>query len=221
MAVNNVDLSVDKGEVRALIGPNGAGKSTLVGMLCGRISATTGTVRFLDRDITNLPSHRRANLGIAYTFQITSVFERLTLFENVALGVRRKVSGNADEIAQSTLQALGKVGLENRALELAGDLSYGHQRLLEIAMGLGQNPRLLILDEPTQGLAQAEIAAFNQLIRSMAESTTILLIEHNMDVVMEIADVITVLNNGEVLAEGHPSEIQSNQAVQAAYLGTR
>ena len=220
VAVNNVDLTVNQGEVRALIGPNGAGKSTLVGMLCGRISASAGSVRYLDRDITRLPPHQRAILGIAYTFQITSVFERLTLFENVALGVRRKLGKNDNQVEAATLAALKKVSLEKRAFELAGDLSYGHQRLLEIAMGLGQDPRLLILDEPTQGLAQSEIAAFNSLIQSMTGTTTVLLIEHNMDVVMEIADSITVLNNGEVLAEGRPDEIQANQAVQAAYLGT-
>ncbi len=220
IAVNQVDLNVEEGEVRALIGPNGAGKSTLVGMLCGRISATSGSVRFLDRDITQWPSHRRVTLGIAYTFQITSIFERLSLHENVALGVRRVVRKDGPSVDVATMEALTKVGLDDRAGELAGDLSYGHQRLLEIAMGLGQKPRLLILDEPTQGLAASEIDSFNNLIRSMAGNTTILLIEHNMDVVMELADRITVLNNGEVLAEGSPTEIHANARVQSAYLGT-
>lgn len=220
IAVSNVDLSVDEGHVRAIIGPNGAGKSTLVGMLCGRISATSGSVRFLDQDITDWPSHRRASLGIAYTFQITSIFDRLSLYENVALGVRRVVGNDAKRVETDTIAALSNVDLADRAKEVAGDLSYGHQRLLEIAMGLGQKPRLLILDEPTQGLAASEIASFNELIRSMAGDTTILLIEHNMDVVMELADSITVLNNGEILAEGTPAEIQRNANVQSAYLGT-
>lgn len=220
IAVNNVDLAVEEGEVRALIGPNGAGKSTLVGMLCGRIPATSGSVRFLDQDITGWPSHRRACLGIAYTFQITSIFDRLSLYENVALGVRRVVGNDVKRVDADTIAALSKVALADRAKEIAGDLSYGHQRLLEIAMGLGQRPRLLILDEPTQGLAASEIGSFNELIRSMAGETTILLIEHNMDVVMELADSITVLNNGEVLAEGTPADIQSNAQVQSAYLGT-
>lgn len=220
IAVNQADLNVEEGEVRALIGPNGAGKSTLVGMLCGRITATSGSVRFLNRDITHWPSHRRATLGIAYTFQITSIFERLSLHENVALGVRRVLGKDGKRVESATMDALAKVGLADRAAELAGDLSYGHQRLLEIAMGLGQKPRLLILDEPTQGLAASEIDSFNDLIRTMAGETTILLIEHNMDVVMELADRITVLNNGEVLAEGSPAEIQDNVQVQSAYLGT-
>ena len=220
LAVSNVDFTLPAGQVRALIGPNGAGKSTFVGMLCGRIAATAGSVRFLGEDITGLPAHKRISKGMAYTFQITSLFSRLTLHENVALAVRRQTQADTAEAEARTMDALSKVGLADRFGENAGDLSYGHQRLLEIAMGLGQRPKLLILDEPTQGLADGEIAHFNSLIRSLAGTTTVLLIEHNMNVVMEMADYITVLDAGEILAEGRPEAIRGDRAVQAAYLGT-
>ncbi len=218
-AVEDVDFDLPEGQVRALIGPNGAGKTTLVGMLCGRIAPTSGTVFFDGRDISKLPAHKRINLGMAYTFQITSVFSELSVWENVALAARRRIRGDTNtNIAIDA--ALMQVGLQGRQDQNAGDLSYGHQRLLEIAMGLVQKPRLLILDEPTQGLADSEIEAFKNLIRDLSTSATILLIEHNMSVVMETADVITVLNFGKVLAEGTPEQVHSNSDVQAAYLGT-
>ncbi len=220
LAVSHVDFAIPAGQIRALIGPNGAGKSTLVGLISGRISATAGTVEFQGRDITHLPAHRRIAGGMAYTFQITSVYPRLPLDENVALAVRRVSGSNSDVIDRETEAALASVGLAGRRYETAGDLSYGHQRLLEIAMGLAQKPKLLILDEPTQGLADSEVVEFKTLIRSMAGNTTILLIEHNMDVVMDTADLVTVLNFGEILAEGTPDEISGNRNVQSAYLGT-
>ena len=216
-AVTNVDFDLPRGEVRALIGPNGAGKTTLVGMICGRITPSVGTVTFDGRDITRLPAHKRMMLGMAYTFQITSVFAGLPARENVALAARRRMP--ARDVPGAVRDALGRVGLSERAGQEAGDLSYGHQRLLEIAMGLVQQPRLLILDEPTQGLAEAEIAGFKTLIRELAGETTILLIEHNMSVVMETADRVSVLNFGELLAEGTPADIRADKAVQAAYLG--
>ena len=217
-AVSNVDFDLPEGQIRALIGPNGAGKTTFVSLLCGRIAPSSGAVSFDGSDISHLPAHRRINLGMAYTFQITSVFANLSVSENVALAARKRVRGAA--VASVVQQVLDKVGLMDRLDQVAGDLSYGHQRLLEIAMGLAQAPRLLILDEPTQGLADSEIAAFKLLIRDLSATTTILLIEHNMSVVMETADIITVLNFGEVLAEGSPAEIHANTDVQTAYLGT-
>ncbi len=215
-AVRDVDFDLPEGEVRALIGPNGAGKTTFVGLICGRIAPSAGTVEFDGRDISRLPAHRRIRLGMAYTFQITSVFARLTAHENVALAVRRR----RGDVATDVPAALERVGLGARARALAGDLSYGHQRLLEIAMGLAQRPRLLILDEPTQGLSDSEIDAFKALVRELRREATILLIEHNMSVVMETAERITVMNFGEVLAEGPPDAIRADKAVQAAYLGT-
>lgn len=211
-AVDAVDLSVTQGEVHALIGPNGAGKSTLVGMVAGRTQPSAGRVWFDGRDMTRLPAHARIRAGIAYTFQITAVYARLSLLANLELALRDRSKARA-------LEALDRVGLASRADQLAGDLSYGHQRLLEIAMGVAQAPKLLILDEPTQGLAESEIAEFNRLIQDLAGQTTILLIEHNMNVVMALADRITVLDTGSVLASGVPADIQNNVAVQEAYLG--
>ena len=212
-AVGDVDYSLATGEVHALIGPNGAGKSTFVGMVSGRITPTEGRVIFDGQDVTDLPAHKRMRLGMAYTFQITAIYANLSLFENVALALNTRDRGRA-------VEALKVVGLEGRIDQIAGDLSYGHQRLLEIAMGVAQAPRLLILDEPTQGLAESEIAEFNALIKRLAGETTILLIEHNMNVVMALADEITVLDQGRVLAQGTPEEIRANRAVQEAYLGT-
>ncbi|MCY4007261.1 MAG: ABC transporter ATP-binding protein [Rhodobacteraceae bacterium] len=220
-ALRNVDFDLERGRIRALIGPNGAGKSTFVGAVCGRFRVTSGNVIFNGNDITRLPAHHRIGLGIAYSFQITSVFDRLTVHENVALGVRRHLKANQERVNKQVCAALDKTGLRNRADQLAGDLSYGHQRLLEIAMGLGQNPQLFIMDEPTQGLAESEVDAFQDLLQTLCQETTILLIEHNMKVVMDCADDITVLNFGEVLAEGPPAKIQKNEKVQHAYFGTQ
>jgi branched-chain amino acid transport system ATP-binding protein len=216
-AVEAVDFDLAPGTIHALIGPNGAGKTTFVSLLCGRIPATRGTIRFDGADVTRLPAHRRVRLGIAYTFQITAIFARLSAYDNVALAVQRRRHGR--DLQAETIAALARVGLAARADQIAGALSYGHQRLLEIAMGLALEPKLLILDEPTQGLANAEIEAFKTLVRGLVPDTTVLLIEHNMDVVMDLADRITVLNFGEVLASGTPEAIRADPAVQSAYLG--
>ena len=218
-AVDNVDFTVPEGEIRALIGPNGAGKTTLVSLISGRIAASSGQVHFLGQDVTALPAHARIAAGMGYTFQITSIFGNLSCYENVALAVQKRLRGRAAEISNAAIAALDEVGLAEKHDAVARDLSYGHQRLLEIAMGLGQKPRLLILDEPTQGLAEAEIARFIDLIRAVAQTTTILLIEHNMDVVMALAERITVMDQGRVIAEGTPDEIRANPKVQEAYLG--
>ena len=217
-AVTDVSFEVAKGDIHALIGPNGAGKTTLVGMICGRVAPSAGQVIFDGQDITDLPAHRRIMLGMAYTFQITSIFPGLDVAENVALAARRRHP--AGDVAKAVAKALTQVGLAPYTEETAGNLSYGHQRLLEIAMGLVQQPRLLILDEPTQGLSEGEIAGFKTLVRDLKSETTLLLIEHNMSVVMETADRVSVLNAGAILAEGTPAEIRANAAVQAAYLGT-
>ncbi|MEM9224824.1 MAG: ABC transporter ATP-binding protein, partial [Pseudomonadota bacterium] len=198
-AVSDVSLTVEAGAIHALIGPNGAGKSTLVGMIAGRTEPTQGEVWFQGENVTALPAHARIRRGMAYTFQITAIYGRLTLAANLELALRDRSRAKAQA-------ALDRVGLADRADQLAGDLAYGHQRLLEIAMGVAQNPKLLILDEPTQGLAESEIAEFNTLIKSLAGNTTILLIEHNMNVVMELAERITVLETGAMLAEGTPAE---------------
>ncbi len=215
-AVDNVNFDLKQGEIHALIGPNGAGKTTFVSLLSGRIEAQSGKITFDGRDITKLPAHARVRRGIAYTFQITQIYAALTVFDNVALAAQ---SHGSHPLRAAAMEALDRVGLAERADQVAGTLSYGHQRLLEVAMGLALKPRLLILDEPTQGLSQGEIEVFNDIVQGVVPEATILLIEHNMDVVMELAHRITVLNFGEVLATGTPAEIRANRAVQAAYLG--
>ena len=215
-AVNNVNFKINKNEIRALIGPNGAGKTTFVSLLCGRIKASKGKVVFSGKDISDFPVYKRISNGIGYTFQITSIFFNLTVYENVALAIKKD---NSNEKINTVSEVLTKVGLLDRINQRSGDLSYGHQRLLELAMGMAQKPKLLILDEPTQGLSDSEIENFKKLIKDISSSTTILLIEHNMDVVMSIADNISVLHFGEIIAEGDKKTIQSDPIVQKAYLG--
>jgi len=220
-AVDDVDFQLDEGEIRAIIGPNGAGKTTFVSLVCGRVAPSHGSIVFDGNDITRRAPHRRTRDGIAYTFQITSVFLNLSAFDNVALAAQRQpAAASSAGLEAEAMQSLARVGLADRSEELARNLSYGHQRLLEIAMGLALKPRLLILDEPTQGLSDAEIADFITLVREIAANATVLLIEHNMQVVMELAQRITVMNAGRILAEGTPAEIRADAAVQAAYLGT-
>lgn len=212
-AVSNVNFTMAAGEVRAVIGPNGAGKTTFVSLISGRLVPSSGNVLFEGEDITELAAFKRVRRGIAYTFQITSIYANLTVAENVALAAHRPG-------ANASLDYLDRVGLADRAGQVAGTLAYGHQRLLEVAMGLALHPRLLILDEPTQGLSDLEIANFTALVRTLSQSATVLLIEHNMPVVMDLAHRITVLDRGQILAEGTPQEIRANRAVQDAYLGT-
>ena len=215
-AVNNVNFKINENEIRALIGPNGAGKTTFVSLLCGRIKASKGRVVFSGKDISDFPVYKRISNGIGYTFQITSIFFNLTVYENVALAIKKD---NSNETIDIVSEVLTKVGLLDRINQRSGDLSYGHQRLLELAMGMAQKPKLLILDEPTQGLSDSEIENFKKLIKDISSSTTILLIEHNMDVVMSIADNISVLHFGEIIAEGDKKTIQNDPIVQKAYLG--
>ncbi len=215
-AVDGVDFCLQAGEIHALIGPNGAGKTTFVSLLSGRLQPQSGRVLLDGQDISTLPAHARVRRGIAYTFQITSIFPRLSVFDNVALAVQTRSTGDR---RAKTRSALVRVGLDRLQDQEAQTLSYGHQRLVELAMGIALAPRVLILDEPTQGLAGAEIAGFKTLVRGLAPATTVLLIEHNMAVVMDLATSITVLNFGRLLASGTPAEIRANSAVQEAYLG--
>jgi branched-chain amino acid transport system ATP-binding protein len=220
-AVDGVDFSLDEGEIRAIIGPNGAGKTTFVSLLSGRLPVTGGRITFRGEDVTSLPAFRRVRRGIAYTFQITNIYPKLSVIENIRMAaLGRAQRGDKFDVKRETLAVLDAVELAHRAEVRAGELAYGHQRLVEVAMGLALSPSLLILDEPTQGLSDAEIANFCKLVKRISATSTVLLIEHNMDVVMQLADRITVLNRGRTLAEGTPAEIGANAEVQAAYLGT-
>ena len=226
-AVREVSLEIHPGEIRAIIGPNGAGKTTLVGMICGRHVPSSGRIVYRGRDVTALPPWERLRLGIAYTFQVTSIFKGLSCYENVALPAQRglmqgffsRLAPGETAVAARVRAALDAVGLADLAGQRADELAYGHQRLLELAMALATGPQLLILDEPTQGLAEVEIAALCALIRRVAEQATVLLIEHNMQVVLALARRVTVMDAGEILAEGTPAEIERHPAVQKAYLG--
>ena len=218
-AVQDVDFALEPGEVRAIIGPNGAGKTTFVSMLCGRLEVTSGEIFFKDQNITEVPAYQRVRAGIAYTFQITSIYSNLSVTDNIAIALRDRISSET-ELSMHVQALLDLVGLAEVGHEVAGNLAYGHQRILEVAMGLAVNPDLLILDEPTQGLSDSEIAQFCELIKDISQSKTILLIEHNMHVVMSVAKKITVFDQGKILAEGDPESIQNNEKVQQAYLGT-
>jgi len=229
-AVAGVSLTVEPGEVRAVIGPNGAGKTTLFHLISGFIAPTAGTVFFRGEDVTALPAPVRCRRGISRTFQITSIFPELSVLENVRMAVQLRGGGNfqlvggrvtleaSEQRARASLDALG---LLDRAAEQATTLPHGDQRLLEIAMAVAQEPALLLLDEPTQGLSPEDTVATVAVIRQVAQrqGLTILLVEHDMDVVFDLADRISVLHFGQLIAEGTPDQIRANVEVQRAYLG--
>jgi branched-chain amino acid transport system ATP-binding protein len=229
-AVRDISLSVSKGELRAIIGPNGAGKTTFFNLISGFVRPTAGTILFDGRDVTALPAHQRVTLGMARTFQITEIFPELSVFENVristevASGYRlRAWMGRAerDGIDRQVTETLKLAGLKSKAHRLVGELTHGDQRAAEIAMALALKPHLLLLDEPTAGMGDQETYEITQLIRQLHRDgkLTIVLIEHDMRVVFHLADRITVLDQGSLLADGTPQEIAANEAVQAAYLG--
>jgi len=229
VAVRDVDFRLARGEIRAIIGPNGAGKTTLVSMISGRIAPHAGRIVFDGHDITATRAHQRVALGIVYTFQLISVLRTLTVFENVALAAQRRLLRGpgdvfrlrASALADPVREALATVGLRDAWDQPAGALPYGHQRLLEIAMALALHPRLLILDEPTQGLAPDEIDGLVALVRRIAGTTTVLLIEHNVRVVLDLAHRVTVMDQGRIIAEGIPAEVEADPTVQRVYLGER
>jgi branched-chain amino acid transport system ATP-binding protein len=230
VAVRDVSLGVRKGELRAIIGPNGAGKTTFFNLLSGFFQPTTGSISFDGHDVTALPAHRRVALGMARTFQITEIFPELTVFENVRIGAEvacgyrlRPWISRAEEtrVRDRVNETLELTGLSAKAGRLVGELAHGDQRAAEIAMVLSLKPHLLLLDEPTAGMGDQETYAITQLVRRLHRSGdfTIVLIEHDMRVVFHLADQITVLDRGAILAEGTPEEIAASEAVQAAYLG--
>ena len=227
-AVNGVDLSVEPGEKRAVIGPNGAGKTTLFNLITGYLTPDSGRVVFDGVDITSQPTFRIARAGIGRAFQITSIFPKLTVFENVQLGVlsrrgetARVVGAVRGRHSEEVMELLEAVGLAERERDRAGNLSHGDQRALELAISLALEPKLLLLDEPTAGMAPAETEKTMQLVRRIAAERhlTLLFCEHDMEVVFGTADRILVMHQGERLAEGTPDEIKANPEVRAVYLG--
>jgi branched-chain amino acid transport system ATP-binding protein len=227
-ALNNVSIAVPRGEIRAIIGPNGAGKSTFFNCVTGVLTPTSGTILFDGDDITGLPPHAISQKAIARSYQITNILPGATVLENVRIAVQsrhhswsllrhHRSYGDVIERARAVLAA---VGLADKAEELAANLSHGEQRNLEIGIALGTEPKLLCLDEPTAGMSVTETHATVDLIRRIAANLTILIVEHDMEVVMGLAHTITVLHYGEVLAEGPPAAIQANPRVQEVYLKT-
>ena len=227
--LNGVNLSVAEGERLAIIGPNGAGKTTLFNIIGGELAPGLGRIILGGEDVTRRPAHERVSRGLARTFQTNNLFLGLSVFENVRLAVQRRqgaafrvlqLASALTEVSSETAGLLARVGLQERHLALARDLSYGEQRQLEVALALAGRPRLLLLDEPTAGMSPAETASMVELIRSFPRDVTLLIIEHDMDVVFAIADRIAVLHYGEVLADGRPDEVRNDPNVLAVYLGT-
>ena len=228
VASDAISLDVPRGELHAVIGPNGAGKTTLIAQLTGQLSSDSGRVRFAGDDITALPTYQRSALGLARSFQITSLFLDFTALDNVALAVQAHAGHSfqfwrnarrESELREPALSALRRVGLEARADRPASALSHGEHRQLELAMALASAPRMLLLDEPMAGMGPEESARMVKLLRELKGELTILLIEHDMEAVFALADRITVLVYGRVIASGAPAEIRANQQVRDAYLG--
>jgi branched-chain amino acid transport system ATP-binding protein len=229
-ATDNVSLSIQPGEVHALIGPNGAGKSTFVGLLSGELRANAGRISFCGRDITRMPTYARAHFGISRSFQITSIFPEMTAIENVSLAVQIR-QGHSFRFCRQTArdpsllrparEALKQVDLDDHADTVASVLSHGQHRQLEIAMALASQPKLMLLDEPLAGMGREESKRMVALLRSLKSKVTMLLIEHDIDAVFELADRLTVLVYGKVIATGSVDDIRNNPAVQRAYLGDR
>jgi branched-chain amino acid transport system ATP-binding protein len=229
-AVNDVTMRVEAGEVRAVIGPNGAGKTSLFHLITGVIKPTAGTIRFDDRDLTGHASYSVCKAGLSRTFQLTALFPEMTALENARLSAQSHLPrswqpwGGRSVFAEAAArgdEALERLGLTGMAERPAGLLSHGDQRLLEVAMALAQRPRVLLLDEPTQGLSVEEtLSAVDTLAGLLTDgSLTVLLVEHDMEVVFRLARKITVLHRGTVIADGDPDAVKANDEVQAAYLG--
>ncbi len=227
-AVRNVDLEVTYGERRAILGPNGAGKTTLFNVISGDVRPTAGTIEFFGDEITTLPPRVRAKLGIGRTYQKSRLFLGMSVEDNLyvaILGVRRGhlrpvvLPGRDGALRERARELARTVGLDGRESVLVGSLSHGEQRQLEVAMARAVDPSLMLLDEPASGLSRGERVALTDLLLTLDPSITLILIEHDMDVALRVADRITMMNEGEVIVEGTPDEIRANQTVHDLYLG--
>ena len=229
VAVNNVNLKVQRGNIHVLIGPNGAGKTTCFNLLTKFLKPTSGQILFNGKDITHDEPATIARNGIVRSFQISAVFPHMTVLQNVRLGMQRRLGASfhfwrsekmLDQLNARCMQLLADAKLEQLANELAVNLPYGRKRALEIAATLAMEPELMLLDEPTQGMGHEDVGHVTDLIKQVSAGRTIMMVEHNMKVVSTIADTITVLSHGEVLAEGNYAEVSQNPQVMEAYMGT-
>ena len=228
IALDNVTYSIKEGEVRGIIGPNGAGKTTLFNVITGELRPTSGKILLRGEDITHLTPHTICQRGLSRTFQLTFIFPEMTVYESIWVGVNSRtkqpwnpliLAHQASALSKKTQEICYLVGLEEKMNELASNLSYGDQKILEIAMALSTQPSILLLDEPTQGVSPKETDNIIEVIERLSKNMTIILIEHSMDVVLHLCHIITVLNEGRVVAEGSPNEISKNEEVQRVYLG--
>jgi branched-chain amino acid transport system ATP-binding protein len=230
VAVNNVSFSAQRGHITSVIGPNGAGKSTLFNLVSGAIRPTAGTVRFNGQDVTGFSPNALLARGLSRSFQITNLFPELSVYENLRLAAQALEPKSALFLplsrnvlaAERVDELIVRFKLAARAGAMAGTLSHGEQRRLEIAVALASKPKMLLLDEPTQGMSHGDTAETAQLIRDLAQGDlSVLLVEHDVDLVMDLSDHVVVLNQGQRLAEGKPGEVRNNPAVQAAYFGSK
>jgi len=228
VATDHLDLTVHHGETHAVIGPNGAGKTTLIHQISGGLSPDEGSIRFNGQDITGLPMNQRVGLGLARSYQITNIFGQCTVMDNLSLAVQARHGSSMrfwrPAIDQTQIfdeaQALAqKIGLDQRLDNLAGNLAHGEQRLLEVGLALATRPRMLLLDEPMAGMGPKESRSLLPLVQSLGQELTVLLVEHDMETVFQLADRISVLVAGRVIATGTPDEIRHNAEVRKAYLG--
>jgi len=228
VATDGVALEVARGEVHALIGPNGAGKTTLIGQVSGSLAADSGNIRFLEKDITKLPQHERVRAGLARSYQITSIFRRFSVLDNLALAVQARSGSSfsfwkpvsAEKVLVDEARSIAEeVGLSEKTSSLAATLAHGEQRALEVGLALATRPKLLLLDEPMAGMGPEESSRIIALIGRVRASVTVLLVEHDMDAVFRLADRISVLVNGRIIATDFPEKIKLNEEVRRAYLG--
>lgn len=230
VAVNNVSVGIERGICKGLIGPNGAGKTTFFNLICGILKPTSGKVFFKEEDISRLPPHKISRKGLSRSYQITNIFTRLPVLENIRIAVQSRGKDNYDfysnvedikEYKRRTLEILEMVSLKRRAYYIADFLTHGDQRKLEIGMAIATQPELLLLDEPTAGVSIEEISDVTNIIQRIKQTgeITILLVEHKIDVIMDICDSVLVMHEGSIIADGTPEEITNNKLVQTVYLG--
>lgn len=228
VAVDHVNLTIKENLITSIIGPNGAGKTTLFNLLTGLLRPDLGKIYLNGKDITSLPTHKLTKQGMARSFQVLNIFPEMTLFENVSISVQAQ-KGHGFEIFSSAERFTDVADISKKVIEQmdltgkeeipADDLAYGDKRILEIAIALASNPRLLLLDEPTSGLAAKETARMTDLIKELTKTITVVVIEHDMNLVLSISDEIAVLHQGKIIAQGNPESIRRNNQVQEAYLG--